>query len=325
MSDIICRIRDLKFAYEPGVPVLSIDELNLERGGILTFRGHNGSGKTTLLKVLAGLLPVSRGEVIFNDGERSVLVQQEPYLFQGSVKQNLLYPLKFRGVSSGKERSGKIAEVLEFVGLGGFEKRKARHLSGGESKRVAIARALMAESPVLMLDEPNANVDRATSGALEELFLHLKASGITVILSTHDDRLAYRVSDRIVDLEGGVPFQHYETILKGSYEYRDGMYSLFHLQGTALSCPSRHGEYTTAVLSPSDVLLSKDRVKKEGYNQLDGVVEAVSPSGEDRYIITVNCGFPLRASVPGAAYELLKPLKGMKLYALFSPSAVHLF
>lgn len=325
MSDTFCRIRGLNFAYDPGVSILSIDELNLEKGKITAFRGQNGSGKTTLLKILGGLLPVSDGSVVFSGNRRSVLVQQEPYLFQGSVRQNLIYPLKFRGGVKRNDLSEKIAEVLDFVGLKGFEKRKARLLSGGEIKRVAIARALMAESSVLMLDEPNANVDRASSLALENLLFRLQEKGVSIVLSTHDDRLAYRVSHKIIDLENGTPVSHFETIQKGEYEYRDGMYSYFRTDGITLSCPSRQGEYLTAVISPGDILLSKDRMDKREYNQLEGVIEDISPGGTDHHIVTINCGFTIRIPVAGAAFQKLEPIRGTKLFAQFSPSAIHLY
>jgi len=325
MNDIFCRIKNLSFAYEPGVSVLSIDKLELERGRITTFRGHNGSGKTTLLKCLGNLLPLSASSIEIGQEDNTVLVQQEPYLFQGSVKQNLLYPLKFRGIARGKDRSARIDEVLDFVGLRGFERRKARLLSGGEMKRVAIARALMAESSVLMLDEPNANVDRSTSRALEELFLRLRDKGITLVISSHDDRLAYRVSDRIIDLEMGVPVEHFETILKGEYEHREGLYSRFVTEGINLFCPSLHGSYTTAVLSADDIFLSRDRMMKEGYNQLEGVVEAINDYEADHHIILLNCGFPVRVRLSGAAFQLLAPSVGTIFFALISPSAVHLY
>ena len=212
-------ISHLKFTY-PGVQIkesgegsLDIPALRIEKGQVTVIRGHNGSGKTTLLKLLCGLLMPNEGEIVNAEKLKAVLVQQEPYLFHGTVRQNLTAPLRFQGLKDRQHDAA--AEKLKLVGLAGFEKRKARDLSGGEKKRVAIARALMAGTDVLLLDEPDANVDASTSAELERLIRSLKEEGMTIILCSHHKSFAYRTSDRIIDLYRGRPANHDENVFKG--------------------------------------------------------------------------------------------------------------
>lgn len=96
-----------------------------------------------------------------------------------------------------------IRESLEKVGLSGFESRIARKLSGGESRRVALARALACKPEVLLLDEPVANVDRASAALFESLVVSLAAAGMTVVISSHDDRLGPRLGATMIYLEDG--------------------------------------------------------------------------------------------------------------------------
>lgn len=330
MSDALFRIRNLSFAYDPptasrtGEEVLSIDNLDLHKGKIISFRGHNGSGKTTLLKLLGRLLDPGKGRIEYEGDGQPVLVHQEPYLFHGSVRQNLLYPLRFHADRE-IDRNRKIKDVLATVGLQGFEKRRARELSGGEKKRVAIARALVTEPSVLLLDEPVANVDAATSRELEILLLRLKKEGMNILISTHDGSLAYRVSDEIIDLYKGKPVDHHENIFRGEYLFREGTYSQFRKGSLEFTCPSRIGDYSTAVVSSKDVYLSRDRIGKGDYNQLEGIIEDISPFKEDRYILTVNCGVQIKSHITGTAMELLEAEEGDRINALFSPSTVHLY
>jgi tungstate transport system ATP-binding protein len=118
------------------------------------------------------------------------------------VAANVSFGLVARG--AGKESAQSVVrESLERVGLEGFELRKARQLSGGESRRVALARALACKSEVLLLDEPFANVDRASGALLESVVTSLVASGITVVISSHDELLGAKLGARVIRLEDG--------------------------------------------------------------------------------------------------------------------------
>ncbi len=189
---------------------LVIDRLTVHEGRCSTLTGPNGSGKSTLLQILAFLIPPTSGELFFC-GEpvawqnslllrlrhEVTLLHQDPYLFTTSVRANIAFGLKARGIS-GAEQHRRVDEALEAVQLSGFQKRKARELSGGEAQRVAMARALALRPKVLLLDEPLANVDRKSAELLEELIVSLPARGTSVIIVTHDSEQSQRFgSDRI--------------------------------------------------------------------------------------------------------------------------------
>ena len=195
--------------------VLDIERLTIRCGSLYLLTGANGAGKSTLLSHLALLSPPTAGELRF--GEETVrwqngallrmrrevtLVHQSPYLFAGSVTANVAYGLKLRGVR-GDEQKRRVDEALALVGLDGFDHRRSRELSGGEAQRVALARALALQTRVLILDEPLANVDRATAELLEGVIVSLPARGTTVIMTTHDPEHTGRLGGERIHLAAG--------------------------------------------------------------------------------------------------------------------------
>ena len=190
---------------------LSVENLTLQSGGIYALTGPNGAGKSTLLRVLALLLAPQSGsievhgdtsETLAKQRQSVTLVEQSPYLFDGSVLDNLSYALKLRGID-GKERNNRIRETLTNVGLDGFAQRKVRELSGGEIQRVALARALALKPELLLLDEPTANIDSNSLQAYETLLCSLPEYGATVVFSTHDPAQAIRLGNRVLRIENG--------------------------------------------------------------------------------------------------------------------------
>jgi len=195
-----------------GHTVLDVPSLEIGAGRVTVVVGSNGAGKTTLLRVLAMLLTPSAGQLEFQGHrvewrERSLhplraevtLVAQAPLLFRRSVKANVAYGLRRRGL----EADGRVEEALSKMGLQGFGPRSAWKLSGGETQRVAIARALAIDPPVYLLDEPAANIDRANVPVVEEIVRSLAARGRTVVMTTHNAEQAARLSDTTVFLESG--------------------------------------------------------------------------------------------------------------------------
>jgi tungstate transport system ATP-binding protein len=189
---------------------LAIDALTIQVGRCYSLTGPNGSGKSTLLQILAFLSPPTAGRLLFC-GEPVVwengpllrlrrqvtLLHQAPYLLTTSVQANIAFGLKARGIT-GAEQHRRIDEALEMVQLAGFQKRRARELSGGEAQRVAMARALALGPKVLLLDEPLANVDRKSAELLEEVIISLPSRGTSVIITTHDPEHRQRFgTDRI--------------------------------------------------------------------------------------------------------------------------------
>lgn len=327
---IAYSIQGLKFSYphkssaKSESCTLNIPELNIHKGCINVIRGHNGSGKTTLMKLICRLLEPEEGTISAPEQQRAVLVQQEPYLFHGTVHQNLTAPLHFlKKKGNGEEL---IRKNLKLIGLEDFSKRKARELSGGEKKRVAIARALMTEPEVLLLDEPDANVDSTTSRELERLILALRDEGMTIILCSHHRGFAYRTSDRIIDLFKGSPAEHDENIFKGRYTYRDELHSSFDTGKFVIDCPSRQGDYSTVVIPPENITISRGNDPMGKDNRLAAVLKSIRPYKEGRFTIDLDCGdFIMKARMSSSEISLHRYVPDDKLTVLFSPSAVRLF
>ena len=208
------RLQSIRKRYGSNV-ALDVEELTIAEGRLYTLTGANGAGKSTLLGILAFLAPPTSGEIFYagvrvdwNHGSveeyrrKVTLLHQSPYLFGGSVHDNVAFGLKVRGIP-GEEHRRIVDRALDGVGLQGFRDRKARELSGGEAQRVAMARALALNPEVLLLDEPLANIDRETAGLLETVIASLPARGTTVVMTTHDPDHPGRLNGESIHLEGG--------------------------------------------------------------------------------------------------------------------------
>ena len=184
--------------------------LNVARGEVVALLGPSGSGKSTLLRVIAGLVAPDCGEVLLDGatvtnlpthGRNVGLVFQDEQLFpHRSVGQNVEFGLRMQRRPVG-ERRQRVADLLQLVGLPGFEDRRVTELSGGEAKRVALARTLAPRPRLVLLDEPLTGLDRELHDQLAvELARLLRATGTTALLVTHDRDEARAIADRVVDL-----------------------------------------------------------------------------------------------------------------------------
>lgn len=205
------EVTGLKKRYESR-DTLAIADLTFatRRGEFLSIVGPSGAGKTTLLKCICGLLPPSGGKVLL-DGRpvrepptEMVLVFQDysrslyPWL---SVLKNVLFALAKKPELDARRRSSLAEEMLEAVGLKGFNHHYPWELSGGMQQRVALARALAYQPQILLMDEPFASVDAQTRSDLEDLLQSLwKKFSITILFVTHDIEEAVYLSDRILVL-----------------------------------------------------------------------------------------------------------------------------
>ena len=171
--------------------------------------GANGTGKSLLLRLLHGLIRPTQGEVMWRgrpldrEGRRSqAMVFQRPVMLRRSALANLRFALAARKIGV-PERAAREVEALDRARLGDLANRPARVLSGGEQQRLAVARALISVPRVLFLDEPTASLDPASTHAIEQQIREAHASGVTIVLVTHDIGQARRLGDDLIFLHAG--------------------------------------------------------------------------------------------------------------------------
>jgi tungstate transport system ATP-binding protein len=203
------QLLGIKKTYH-NVTALNSVSLDMQGGKIIVLLGVNGAGKTTLMRIMAGLENPDSGQIVFNNQNTdakatrqvSTLVFQKSAMFSLNVYDNLAYGLKIRGVPRG-EIARRIADALQAVRLSGFEKRKAKKLSGGEQQRISLARAFLLDSNVLLLDEPTANLDPNSAIIIEKAILSKKTSHCVIVMATHNLNQARRMADEIVHIHNG--------------------------------------------------------------------------------------------------------------------------
>ena len=165
--------------------------------------GPSGSGKSTILRILAGLLPPTTGEVVFSDSQQpkiGMVFQQANLMPWRTVLENLTLPLELAGMESETARA-KAGEMMDLVGLDGFDGYWPRDLSGGMAQRVAIARALIHDPDLLLLDEPFGSLDALTRERMwTELSNIWQARQKTVLMVTHSISEALFLADRVLVL-----------------------------------------------------------------------------------------------------------------------------
>jgi tungstate transport system ATP-binding protein len=182
----------------------------MQGGQIIALLGVNGAGKTTLMRIMAGLEKPDAGKLLFNNQDIdakalrkvSTLVFQKSAMFSTNVYDNLAYGLRIRGVPK-EEIAKKITDALQAVRLSGFEKRRAKKTSGGEQQRIALARAFLLEPPVLLLDEPTANLDPNSATIIEKAIVSKKSAQRVIMTATHNLSQARRMADEIVHIYNG--------------------------------------------------------------------------------------------------------------------------
>ncbi|MEM0946626.1 MAG: ATP-binding cassette domain-containing protein [Pseudomonadota bacterium] len=190
-----------------GHTILGPIDWTLDGRGITVLMGPNGAGKTSFLRVLHGLERVSRGTLTWKPGwdvarRAQAFVFQTPILMRRSIVDCIAYPLRLDGVARREARVQATAAAAR-VGLEGALDRPAEVLSGGEKQKMALARALIRSPEVLFLDEPCANLDGASTKAIEDILRAARDSGTRIVMSTHDIGEARRLADDVVFLNKG--------------------------------------------------------------------------------------------------------------------------
>jgi putative ABC transport system ATP-binding protein len=193
--------------------------LQVDHGDYVAIAGPSGSGKSTLLQLLGGIDAPSSGviEILgtrldrLSDRELTRLrLTRLGFIFQRfhllpvlTARENVELPMSEAGMP-GPERRARARELLDYVGLGHRADHRATQLSGGEMQRVAIARALANRPAVVLADEPTGELDAATGHEILALFQRLNAEGTTLVVVTHDERLAAEAGRVIHMLDGAI-------------------------------------------------------------------------------------------------------------------------
>jgi putative ABC transport system ATP-binding protein len=219
-NEVILAKAVTKVYSDNGVPVHALQgvDLTIRRGEFTALVGPSGSGKTTLLNIISGLDSLSEGRVWLDGKLLSGMSGKElsdfrrdsiGFIFQAynlipvlTVEENVEYIMLLQGVPK-NERRRRVSGILDTIGLGGFENRLPTQLSGGQQQRVAVARAMVAEPAIILADEPTANLDSTTSGALLDMMRELnQETGMTFVFSTHDEDVMQRAR-RLITLKDG--------------------------------------------------------------------------------------------------------------------------
>jgi len=332
------RIEGLAKSYGSAF-TLAVDQLEIADGTITALLGPNGSGKSTLLSLIAGLRRADRGSISIEgmalqpasaapvEWRRAVtMVTQKPFLFHGTVDENVGYGLRFRGTPRAA-RADRIDRALKHAGIEGFGLREARELSDGEAQMVAIARALVVEPRLLLLDEPTANIDRDNAARLELLIASLSGiNNLTVVFATHNLEQAYRLSTRVVPIMRGRPVQaHPENIFRGTVTgERNGLKIIALRRGVEIETETPLSGSVHVAIDPTDIIVSRMELHSSARNSLAG--RLVSASTHDHRVrLMVNAGVEFAVLVTEQSFREMALHPGEIVYLTFKSTAVKVF
>ena len=312
-----------------GEPVLTGLSLDIHDKEFVTFLGPSGCGKTTTLRVIGGFVQPKSGNVFFNGQDITHLppykrqvntVFQKYALFPHlNVFENVAFGLRLQKKLDEKEIRLRVQEMLEVVGLKGYERRDTSNLSGGQQQRVAIARGLINHPKVLLLDEPLGALDLKLR---KEMQLELKrlqqAMDITFIYVTHDQEEALTMSDTVVVMHDGdiqqigstidiynEPINAFVASFIGESNIIDGIMLrdfMVEFAGNEFTCVDKgfgHNELVQVVVRPEDI-----QVVPAIQGQLTGVVKEVIFKGVHYEMHVEQAGYEwiihsTQASEPG--------------------------
>lgn len=290
----------------------------IEKGKLIALLGPSGSGKTTILRMIAGLEHPDSGEIVIdgkvvNDipaSKRGIgFVFQSYALFRYmTVYDNIAFGLKVQKVGK-KEIDARVKELVQLIGLEGFENRYPSQLSGGQRQRVAFARALAPSPQVLLLDEPFAAIDAKVRQELRTWLKDMiRKLGVTSIFVTHDQDEAIEVADEIIVTnrgrieQTGAPIDIYQN---PQTAFTAGFFGITSELADYKSFRSfeEFDEYDRAIIRPEFVKITKkDEVQKYKSSAVEGVVEQTAFRGNAiEFTVRVN------GSVLTARRELDEP------------------
>jgi len=292
---------------------LELDSLAIGAGDVMALVGPNGAGKTTLLMILAFLRRPDQGTLRFfgsdpwadADGtvkarRDAVLLTHHPYLFKGTVRDNIAFGLKVRRLPE-PEWTRRAGEALALVELSGFEAKSVSGLSAGQAQRVALARALALKPKALLLDEPTANIEAGLALRIEAVIREVcRAARTTVVFSTHNFSQASRLADDILYLSEGrrVRFSH-ENCFSGSAK-TDGRLSWIEPRpGAKIVFPGARTGHVTCVINPASIrIIGEDEsVAVPGPNMFRGRIARLETAEAGQALLRVSGDLTFRITL----------------------------
>lgn len=214
----IIKFQQVVKKYSGDITALNGVSFSVEQGELVFLAGHSGAGKSTIFKLIAGSELATSGSVVVNNVNLATLsqnnrtfirqhigmvFQDHKILYDRNVFDNVRLPLDIVGDYSEAEVRSRVVKALESVGLEHKINMTPEQLSGGEQQRLCIARAIIHQPKILLADEPTANLDRANALKILELFKQFHQSGVTIIISAHDESLLSDYGKRIIRLNKG--------------------------------------------------------------------------------------------------------------------------
>lgn len=347
------EVKNLRFSCD-GRKILDVTYFDLKKKECLVLFGPNGSGKSTFLRIISFLQQADSGEIYYQ-GEKAgkknrlelsrkvVYLLQKPVFFKGTVKDNLLMGLKFRKIDSPQQKQ-RLERISELFALNSLLDRSPLELSGGERQRVHLARAFILEPEFLFLDEPFNGLDvQFWEEIIADFYRIRKASGVTTILVTHLRQEAAFLADRLaVMLKGEIVqtgsleevfstpaspeisrLMGQETLVEGVVEDSNNGFLKISARGQTVYAfgHQKTGEMVVLTFRPEEVVLALEKPSTSVRNWFYGQVYELRPF--DRMIlVSLNCGFKLKAYVSRTSVDELRLTLGKKIWAGIKASAL---
>ncbi len=322
------------------VPVLRGIDLTINHGEIICLLGPSGCGKTTLLRIIAGLETADTGSIMLDDRNiQPVPTHQRGFglMFQDfalfphmNVAANVAFGLRMQNLPHTNQQL-RVKQMLDLVGLSGFDQRDVSRLSGGERQRVALARSLAPNPRLLMLDEPLGSLDAALR---EELIVELrsiiKQLQLTAVYVTHDQHEAFAIADRIAVMNAGrieqfatptVLYQHPATTFVARFLGLDNIIPVLSQQSNIANTPI--GSFPVSVPAHS-LLLHTDFLSIAPTTMPDSLMASIVQSvfQGDSYRLTLRHTSGTMLTVKYPASSSMVPKIGEILTLKIAPNAV---